>query len=144
MNARNEFFKVLYTKGLKDVENDNDYSVIMELLNDEENTISIIKAISMIYDKYFKNLSADDCVIILTYNGSGDSGELNDWHLPDNVDEECVYDLFNTTSELIEYDWYNNEGGQGSVNIHLATGIVHVKGSYNVITEEDASSYHYV
>ena len=39
--------------------------------------------------------------------------------------------------DLIDYDWYNNDGGQGCVVFYLKQGLIEVKGEQNYMSQTD-------
>lgn len=98
------------------------------------------KAVTLIYNKYFSNKNIENDTLYYEFDGSGDSGDVYESNI-----EECLdiksnnYYLFDSISDLIQFDWYNNEGGQGILSINLKTGIIDVSGGYRVTTITDAS-----
>ena len=66
--------------------------------------------------------------IKITFYGGGDSGACEEAHaLPEHEDDNHYPDITDTIDELgtlvnpyiTEYDWWNNEGGQGDITINL-------------------------
>ena len=65
----------------------------------------------------------------ISYDGGGDSGQVQDVEFHgDNIDESDLNDRFEGDLQdlgyhLLErhydYDWYNNDGGYGHINIEL-------------------------
>lgn len=99
----------------------------------------------------------------LEFSGSGDSGDYDGSTLYDlagnNVplhvskdgvwvdaltpehkalDEALSKWFDDNSSNLIDWDWYNNEGGGGEIAIDFSTGKVDVSGYYNVQETHDA------
>jgi len=80
--------------------------------------------------------------ITVDYNGCGDSGEITDvYALPyDNAKQiesfsyksDEYHELADIVYDLLTYDWYNNEGGGGSVDINFVSGEVNIDAYYVV------------
>jgi hypothetical protein len=65
--------------------------------------------------------------ISLSFSGSGDSGNWDDEH-----DNACVMTLFNhLLNNVVTWDWYNNDGGGGTISWDLATNTINIEGYYN-------------
>ena len=84
-------------------------------------------------------------LIHVTYNGCGDSGEVTEVYstTEGNIDEGTHYfsykdDEYDEISEivydLLTYDWYNNDGGGGTVDINFGRAEVGID-AYYVIEE---------
>lgn len=102
--------------------------------------------------------------VIATYTGGGDSGQIDDYyvyyheHISRDEDEiDIVYDKFSNwrndkitcTSEIPESikdyfyelldcveDWYNNDGGHGTVILNVTTGKSKVFNHIHITTTE--------
>lgn len=120
-----------------------DDNIIKSIINNRDINASINLYLSLVKDKKlkYKKLGLD-------YSGSGDSGEVTDIyfyddietyvsidHLLDNVPDiiRLLPDYHNdTTLEIfinyIEYDWYNNDGGSGTLFVDLENLNIHVDG----------------
>jgi hypothetical protein len=83
----------------------------------------------------------------IRYDGGGDSGQVDDVDFHgDNIDESDLNDKFegdlqDLATHLLEqhydYDWYNNDGGYGSISIELVDEpIILIDGYVRVV--EDA------
>ena len=104
----------------------------------------------------------DGFKIQLEYSGAGDSGEMYDttFHKGQmqglEIDEifttredfdnkaktrirEIIERLIEDSYDILTYDWYNNEGGQGTIEFDINELKVYVHGSYNVQSEHDCS-----
>ena len=92
--------------------------------------------------------------ISVDYNGCGDSGEVTELSVfPTDNDKEMITlsyksDEYDEISEivydLLTYDWYNNEGGGGSVHINFVSGEVNIDAYYVVehhATPEEQKPY---
>jgi hypothetical protein len=85
------------------------------------------------------------------FAGSGDEGSVQSVFVQRKilgeegfriVSEEVEYrdDLWEEANMLVEhadYDWYNNEGGQGSVTVDAEAGTATFLRSYNEIVERE-------
>ena len=86
--------------------------------------------------------------IDINYSGGGDSGAIDDVKFYDkNKDEveidpsikEMVNDLgYHILSNHYNFDWYNNEGGFGTVEINIPDQNWTIDGYINVQTSEEA------
>lgn len=85
--------------------------------------------------------------IQIGYDGSGDSGSVNSVTFYDHNDDEIELKDFESKAEDIGYhilsryydvDWYNNEGGYGTVNINLADKTWDIDGYYRETTSVEA------
>jgi hypothetical protein len=80
------------------------------------------------------------------FSGAGDSGEINDIRfykvasgitsseidskdIPDNLHEEARQ-IANTIIAKLSGDWWNNDGGYGSVEVDFVNGKVNLEGNY--------------
>jgi hypothetical protein len=62
-----------------------------------------------------------------TFNGYGDSGDVNAHTGVDAIDEflsEAIY-------KFVEFDWYNNDGGGGDITWDLKTDKITINGYSN-------------
>ena len=79
--------------------------------------------------------------IVLEFNGSGDDGcsdlSYNGIDL-DSIDVS-ESDVESHMTNLVTIDWCNNEGGQGSVTLDIATGkiSVHEEENYTEVNSSD-------
>ena len=74
--------------------------------------------------------------IYLFYSGSGDSGGVYDIKVYGQFKNLDFVDAnADDFLEYIDYDWYNNEGGQGTIILDLYNGTVSVSGTYNEVVE---------
>ena len=84
--------------------------------------------------------------IVVDYSGSGDSGGIDAVVFYDKTNEliknedlkdfsgeveDCVYPLLNDIE-----DWYNNEGGNGTVTIDLENFEYHIENHINIVEQE--------
>lgn len=91
------------------------------------------------YKKLFPNLPTR---WEFSYNGGGDDGDWDD--IPDFDDIEALEKMQEALFEMvsdIQGDWYNNDGGGGSITIVWATGEVEWSYYYNVMTTDDHRKY---
>jgi hypothetical protein len=90
--------------------------------------------------------------IEIGFSGSGDDGDMEVENIYDadgkEVDAEMKTEFLEDFAKwgeafvndcVIEFDWYNNEGGQGFVNINLDTGECTMNGSQNVPQDLESS-----
>ncbi len=87
--------------------------------------------------------------LIAEYDGSGDSGSIETVYGKDKEGEIIYLDtdveskaeemLYEVLSNNYEYDWYNNDGGYGSVTIDLEDKTWRVDGYVRSIERADAS-----
>lgn len=76
--------------------------------------------------------------------GSGDSGNWDGLYDPNIKREHRHYDmceaadtLFSEALELfVQFDWYNAEGGGGTITWDIPTDVLNISGYQNVVTEE--------
>lgn len=87
--------------------------------------------------------------ISIEYEGSGDSGAIESVeYLDENEDPiENIPDSYNSAireaayillQDLYHTDWYNNEGGFGTLVINLNDKSYYIDGYYRTMTEEEA------
>lgn len=100
--------------------------------------------------------------IQIEYSGAGDSGEMydttfhkgqmqgvgisrilatrQDFEDKDKIRiKEIIEGIEEDCYDILTYDWYNNEGGQGTIEFDINELKVYVHGSYNVQSEHDCS-----
>lgn len=89
-------------------------------------------------------------IIRIEFSGSGDSGSIDSTEVldknEDNIDlensdlleriEDYGYDIL---SNQYNYDWYNNDGGRGTLIINIDTLEWNIDGVYYELIENDAS-----
>ncbi len=85
--------------------------------------------------------------ITVDYNGCGDSGEVTEVSaIPYDNNKQIesfsyksdeYHELADIVYDLLTYDWYNNEGGGGSVDINFVSGEVNIDAYY--VVEEHAT-----
>jgi hypothetical protein len=83
------------------------------------------------------------------YNGGGDSGSIETVYGKDKEDEIIYLDtdaeskaeemLYEILSDNYDYDWYNNDGGYGTVRINIEDKTWNVDGIVRSIEEANAS-----
>ena len=111
--------------------------------NEIDKQKAAIAKLAKLAPEYIKN---GYTVIHIGYSGCGDSGEVNDVYADTNSDDNKIH-IFNYKDneyeemseiayDILTYDWYNNEGGGGSITIDLFHKEVEVDGYY--IVEEQA------
>lgn len=83
--------------------------------------------------------------IVIDFDGAGDSGELSNIDFQDEnrrvyysdeiVDEDYqkVEDVFYSLFDNILGDWYNNDGGYGSVSIELSEASYSIDANYRTV-----------
>ena len=87
--------------------------------------------------------------VIIRYSGSGDSGQIDDiFYIRSSDDEESSTDIGvnDTVHSIIESrsytllnpieDWYNNEGGYGTIKIEVPSGEYHIENNINIVNVE--------
>jgi hypothetical protein len=87
--------------------------------------------------------------LVAEYEGSGDSGSIETVygkdkegeiiHLDISVDSKAEEMLYEVLSDNYMYDWYNNDGGYGSVTIDLEDKAWRVDGYVRTTEEANAS-----
>jgi|TARA_R100000084_G_scaffold101777_2_gene57031 hypothetical protein len=84
-------------------------------------------------------------LIHVSYSGCGDSGEVTEVYT--TIDDKTHYfnykdneyeEISDIVYDLLTYDWYNNDGGGGTVDINLESGEVEIDAYY--VVEEHAKS----
>ena len=79
--------------------------------------------------------------IFIHYSGCGDSGEVTEIYgtYPDkseshylNYKDSDYEKLSDITYDLLTYDWYNNEGGNGTIQIDLNENTIDIDAYYVV------------
>ena len=83
------------------------------------------------------------------YDGSGDSGSIEHVYCEDedantiNVDDDILSKveemLYNVLSDNYHYDWYNNDGGYGTVRINIEEKTWNVDGAIRNVEDASAS-----
>jgi hypothetical protein len=83
------------------------------------------------------------------YDGSGDSGSIETIYCEDedgntisiesDVESKVEEMLYEVLSNNYDYDWYNNEGGYGTVRINIEDKTWKVDGAVRVIEDANAS-----
>ena len=58
-------------------------------------------------------------------------------YIKEHPDEKLSSDLHWFIVDMIDYDWYNNDGGQGCVVFYLKQGLIEVKGEQNYMSQTD-------
>ena len=101
-----------------------------------------IAKLAKLAPEYIKN---GYTIIHIHYSGCGDSGEITEVYASTNSDngshtfnyKDTEYqEMSEIADDILTYDWYNNEGGGGSITIDLFNKEVEVDGHY--IVEEQA------
>tara|TARA_R110002012_G_scaffold7615_4_gene35459 strand:+ start:2906 stop:3337 length:432 start_codon:yes stop_codon:yes gene_type:complete len=111
--------------------------------NEIDKQKAAIAKLSKLAPEYIKN---GYTVIHIHYSGCGDSGEVNEVYASTNSDDNKIHsfnykdneyeEMSEIAYDILTYDWYNNEGGGGSITIDLFHKEVEVDGHY--IVEEQA------
>lgn len=78
-------------------------------------------------------LSELPSVIEVDFSGYGDSGNV----YADTGDEELDKFMNHIVNTKVYYDWYNNDGGQGTVTWDLTNDRMTIDGSYNTTESHD-------
>jgi hypothetical protein len=148
LNQQQLFFISFYKRLLKKEKkiSNNKNQEIINLLNSEKQEDNY-NAIVQIYNTLVvdKLLDGND-EVIFKFSGSGDSGEIEEI-----IADEYLEDIFNhddfddfKLNNLIGFDWYNNEGGQGDIIINLKDGTIMVEAGWNERTTIESNSTHFV
>lgn len=75
-------------------------------------------------------------VIEQAFSGEGDSGDWSERH--DNPYVQHLFDhLLNTR---VTFDWYNNEGGGGSITWDVVPDVITIDGYWNELIQHDVDS----
>lgn len=101
--------------------------------------------------------------IVVEFNGQGDSGQIDDIHLRGIADEDikdmplppelaALFDepradmatvhkfietwCYDEIERIVDFDWYNNDGGGGTITIEPYTGLFKIDAYQRVVTEE--------
>ena len=88
----------------------------------------------------------------INYSGSGDSGSVEDVYITtskyDKEEQDELHATFDGELQDLGYhilehhyhwDWYNNEGGYGSVNIDVKTSEIFINGYVREVTDASES-----
>jgi hypothetical protein len=82
--------------------------------------------------------------VVVGFDGSGDDGESYfssaDGHVPDDIQNELVALI----SDVIPFDWYNNEGGYGTATLDVNAGKVDIDGYSREVSAVANPSTHQV
>ena len=126
--------KIIYYKKVSNINNKDKINNL--LLSNKEKDYK--KAIVLLNERHFNILK--NTTIEFEFDGQGDSGEVYNVNHDDffNINEH-VYDWWDIVASLIEFDWYNNDGGRGSLLIDLKNGVIRVEGGYRTYLIEDCS-----
>jgi hypothetical protein len=94
-----------------------------------------------------KNLGITE--LVGEYDGSGDSGSIENVYCEDDDSNTIDVDdvilskveemLYNVLSDNYDYDWYNNDGGYGTVRINIEDKTWKVDGIVRTTQDADAS-----
>ena len=111
----------------------------MSAFNDELEEAAFVSSL--------KNMGITE--LVAQYDGSGDSGSIEHVYCEDedantiNVDDDILSKveemLYNVLSDDYQYDWYNNDGGYGTVRINIEDKTWNVDGAVRVIEDACAS-----
>ena len=87
--------------------------------------------------------------IHIYYSGCGDSGEVTEVYADIDSNENKIHtfnykdneyeEMSDIAYDILTYDWYNNEGGEGSISIDLVNKEVEVDGYYLVQEQAPAT-----
>lgn len=75
-------------------------------------------------------LLKEPCNYLIEFGGSGDSGDV--WEDPFKNNSNLAYDIVMDTAN---YDWYNNDGGDGTIEIDLKSLTVKFDFYYNELQQ---------
>lgn len=88
----------------------------------------------VIFQALMINEKIEDYQMCFTFQGSGDSGECSASSIIINgkhYDNFLYFEIERSIDEIadqFDFDWYNNEGGSGTVDINYLTGDVIIEG----------------
>lgn len=80
-----------------------------------------------------------------TFNGCGDSGEIEiitaTTHLSNPIlfeekEEKILREIFNNYLSSTDYNWYDNDGGFGTVTLNIETGTIECEMNINEVSYE--------
>jgi len=102
------------------------------------------KALSKLAKLAPKYIKDGYTVIHTCYSGCGDSGEVTEVYATTDSNEIHTFnykdnefqEMSDIVYDLLTYDWYNNDGGGGSIAIDLVNKEIEIDGYY--IVEEQA------
>lgn len=88
--------------------------------------------------------------VIIHFAGSGDSGEVEEVEFfsgkkkvaEPTLENRTAGDLLDNLTELIEGDWYNNDGGQGTITVDTKTRHVVIEVGYNYMETDHRVEEH--
>lgn len=107
---------------------------ITDLLSDEDTLKKYCKALQENLLKAVLLGQSDEVFIELSFSGSGDSGNWDDQH-----ENPLVQHLFNFLMEKkVNWDWYNNDGGGGSITWDIKENVIEISGYWNETVSTDA------
>ena len=111
----------------------------MSAFNDELEEAAFVSSL--------KNMGITE--LVAQYDGSGDSGSIEHVYCEDedantiNVDDDILSKveemLYNVLSDDYQYDWYNNDGGYGTVRINIEEKTWNVDGAIRNVEDASAS-----
>jgi hypothetical protein len=111
----------------------------MSVFDDELERVAFISSL--------KNLGITE--LVGEYDGSGDSGSIESVYCEDKdgntisieseVESKVEEMLYNVLSDDYQYDWYNNDGGYGTVRINIEEKTWNVDGAIRTIQEACSS-----
>lgn len=73
---------------------------------------------------------------VVTFDGQGDDGESYFDHaeggseIPKDIQQELTWMMM----DKVDFDWYNNEGGYGTVTLDVANSRLDIDGYYREVT----------
>jgi hypothetical protein len=111
----------------------------MSAFNDELEEAAFVSSL--------KNMGITE--LVGEYNGSGDSGSIETIYCEDedgniisiesDVESKVEEMLYEVLSDNYDYDWYNNDGGYGTVRINIEDKTWKVDGIVRTTQDADAS-----
>ncbi|MGQ0565616.1 MAG: hypothetical protein ACT4OK_11165 [Gemmobacter sp.] len=78
----------------------------------------------------------DSLIIEQSFSGEGDSGDWQERH--ENPYVQHLFDHLLQTQ--VTFDWYNNEGGGGSVTWDVVADLITIDGYWNELIQHDVAS----
>lgn len=110
---------------------DEKYEAIRTMVNSDDETVQFIGIKAMINEKIID----EEDEVTIEYSGSGDSGDVSHvvWNIKilkdvpvntiGNESRQILNDLYNQdvwdVLNALNYDWYNNDGGYGTIHVNL-------------------------
>lgn len=106
-------------------------------LNDEETFVEYRKQLrEKLLAEALIDPSSPGTTITAEFSGSDDSGNWSDWDK--RMDHALVKHFFSHLLETkVTWDWYNNDGGGGTIEWNLQEDVISITGYWNEMVSND-------